>query len=1097
MKKALFLLFLILSTVTFSQVTTVPTLPTNSGEITIKFDATGTGLDGYTGDIYAHTGVTVNGEQWQNVIESWGDNTTQPKLTHISGNNYELLITPDVHGFYNVPTSEKITELCFVFRSADGNTKNGEDIFISLYEQGDLNITFTEPTNTSAYNLNSTINITAEASLDADLELFVNGVSQKTISNSKNITTPFTLSNTGTYTIKATATSGSETSETEISIYVKTPTQNQTMPLGVKNGFNNNGDGTATFVLLAPNKNDVILIGDFNNWTINEDYQLYKDGEYFWITLNNLDADTEYAYQYLIDYETKVADPYSEKILDPWTDQYINEGNYPNLKEYPTNLTEGYVSTFKINEQTYNWQVENFTRPNKDNLIIYELHVRDFVETDSYTEVLSKLDYLEELGINAIELMPVNEFEGADSWGYNPALYFALDKAYGTKNAFKTLVDECHKRGIAVLADVVFNHSYGQSPLVQMYWDSVNNKPAADNPWYNQDHNFVDNTSAHWGYDFNHESSYTTSFFNDVLEYWMTEYKIDGFRFDFTKGFSNTQWTGSDNWASTHDADRIRILKNYADKVWNHAPTNKPYVIFEHLSDNPEEKELADYGIMLWGNMNHTYNQNTMGYNSETDISWISYKERGWNTPNIVGYMESHDEERLMYKNLEYGNSNDDYSVKNLNTALAREELAGMFLFTIPGPKMIWQFGELGYDYSIDYNDRVGRKPIKWEYKDDPIRNHIYTTWSTMIAFKTKYPEVFNTTDFTLNVSGLTKNIVLKNNSFDVVIVGNFDITSKSITANFTKTGTWYEYFTGEENNLSTTTQSITLKPGEYKLYTSKKILDPRGGTAADDSDNDGVPDTEDLCPNTPIGQEVNETGCATFNLAANNFTIETTGETCPGKNNGQISITAVADYNYSVIINEENYNFTNSTPLLVENLAPGAYNFCIEIDGETYQQCYEVSIEQGTTVSGKTSMSSKTASIQISDGTAPFNIYVNDQLVLNTYAPEFTISTKHGDVVAVKTAVPCEGTYTKQINLFEDIIAYPNPTQGSFEIALPTTETAVTIDIYNMQSQLISSKTYPVLYGKVQLNLENNPTGIYLAKIHLKEAILLKIAKE
>jgi 1,4-alpha-glucan branching enzyme len=1095
MKKTVLIFFLIISNFAFAQVSTVPTIPTTTGEITIKFDATGTGLDGYTGDVYAHTGVTVNGERWQNVIADWSVNVEKVKLTRTSNNQYELVITPDVYTFYSVATSKKISEFCFVFRSSDGSQQTA-DLFVKLYEDG-LNITFTEPLNGSAYNKNTSVNISAEASINADLELFVNGVSEKTATNTKNISKSITLSSTGTYTIKATATSGSETSETEISIYVKSPTQNQTMPTGVTNGFNSNGDGTVTFVLLAPNKNDILLLGDFNNWTVNENYQLYKDGNYFWITLNNLDADTEYAYQYLVDYTVKVADPYSEKILDPWTDQYIKAGNYPGLKEYPTNLTEGYVSTFKINEEIYNWQVTDFTRPDQDNLVIYELHVRDFTTSDSFNEVLTKLDYLEELGVNAIELMPVNEFEGADSWGYNPALYFALDKAYGTKNAFKKLVDECHKRGIAVLSDVVFNHSYGQSPLVQMYWNSAENKPAADNPWYNTDHNFVDNTSAHWGYDFNHESSYTVDFFNDVLTYWMTEYKIDGFRFDFTKGFSNTQWTGPNNWASDYDPSRISILKNYADVVWNHNPSNKPYVIFEHLSDNVEETELANYGIILWGNLNHNYNQNTMGYNSDTDISWISHKNRGWNNPNLIGYMESHDEERLMYKNLQFGNASGDYSVKNLTTALARQELAGMFLFTIPGPKMIWQFGELGYDISINENGRVGRKPILWEYKDDVNRNQIYTTWSTMIAFKTQYPEVFNTSDFTLNVGGLTKSIVLKHTSFDVVIIGNFDLTPKSIATNFTKTGTWYEYFTGEENNISTTSQSITLNPGEYKLYTSKKILDPRGGTASDDSDKDGVSDTIDLCPNTPLGQKVDATGCPDFSIVANNFTVEAIGETCPDKNNGQISIAAVEAYNYTVTIDGKNYNFSNNTPLLITDLAPKTYDFCIEITGESYQQCYSVTIKEGVVVSGKTTLNSKTAAIQIKNGTAPFEVFVNNKLIFNTYTPEFIVPVKQGDVVAVKTAVTCEGIYSKKIDLFEEIVAYPNPTQGVFEIALPTTKKEVTIDIYNIQSQLISSKTYPVLYGKVQLNLANNPTGLYFAKVYLEDAKLLKIVKQ
>ncbi|MBI9042515.1 alpha-amylase family glycosyl hydrolase, partial [Lutibacter sp.] len=922
------LLLLIIPFLTFSQVTTSPSIPVTTSSIKLTLNTSGTALEGFTGDIYAHTGVTIDNQKWQNVIADWSVNTSKAKLTKstTNANIYTLDITPDVYTFYNVASSNKITEICVVFRSADGSKQTSPDIFIPLYEAG-LNVTFTNPLNGSVFNLNSATTITAESSINSSLEIFVNGVSKKTATNSKTISTSYTFSTSGNYTLKVKATAGLETKETEISVYVKSPTQVAAIPLNAKKGVTINNDNSVTFVLEAPNKSDVFLIGDFNNWQNNALYQLKKDisnPDLFWITINSLDPNTEYAYQYLVDYTIKIADPYSEKILDPWSDQYIKTGNYPNLKPYPTNLTEGYVSTFLINETPYTWNISNFTKPSQNNLIIYELLVRDFTESDSYTEALTKLDYLKNLGVNAIELMPINEFEGAESWGYNPALYMALDKSYGTKNDFKKFVDACHEKGIAVLADVVFNHSYGQSPLLQMYWDAINNKPAANNPWYNQNSNLVDNTSAHWGYDFNHESTYTKAFFKDVLSYWMNEYKIDGFRFDFTKGFSNTLYYGADNWASAYDASRITILKNYASHVWSNNPANKPYVIFEHLSENTEEKELADFGIMLWGNMNHNYNQNTMGFSTDADINWISYKQRGWNLPNLVGYMESHDEERLMYKNLQYGNSNSTYNVKDLNTALSRQELAGLFFLTIPGPKMIWQFGELGYDVSINDPGRVDRKPVRWEYFDNINRKQIYNTWATLNEFKKQQP-VFSSTNFTLNVGTLTKSILLRHTSMDVVFVGNFDITSKSIATQFSKTGTWYEYFTGEEKNIVNTTAAITLNPGEYKMYSTVKLLDPRGGTAADDSDGDGVADTNDLCPNTPLGINVNASGCPIFSLPASNFSVTAISETCPNKNNGQIVITGQASHPYAATINGTNYNFTNNS-LTVSNLQPGTY---------------------------------------------------------------------------------------------------------------------------------------------------------------------------
>lgn len=824
MKKLFLILAFISCSFIYAQVTTNPGAPVATDNIKITLTTTGTGLENYTGDIYAHTGITIGTNKWQNVIGSWGNNATQPKLTKVNATTYTLNISPNVYDFYGVPNTTDIKELSFVFRSADGSKQTSPDIFVTIFAP-ELNINITSPTNNAVFNQGESATIEAATTINANLELFVNNNSIETSTNTKLVSKSYTFSTTGNHTIKAKAIEGSNTKEQEISVYVKTTTQNQSRPTGIKNGVNINPDNTVTFVILAPQKQDVFLIGDFNDWKLNSNYQLKKDGEYFWITLNGLDPNIEYAYQYFIDYDKKVADPYSEKVLDENNDKYISNSNYPNLKLFPVGAS-GIVSTFKINETEYSWQNTSFTKPSKDNMVIYELLVRDFSENDSFQAIIDKLDYLQSLGINALELMPVNEFEGNDSWGYNVSHFFALDKAYGTKNKFKELIDKCHQRGIAVILDVVFNHSYSQNPLLQMYDYNNSTGTTSNNPFYNDDHNFQ-NGALRFGFDFDHESAYTQKYFKDVMSYWINEYKIDGFRLDFTKGFTNTYYpTSGDQWGSGYNQARIDRLKDYASYVWNNHG-NDFYMILEHLADNSEEKVLADFGFMLWGNMNHNYNQNTMGHSSDSNISWGYYKNRSFSNPNLVTYMESHDEERLMYKNLQYGNSNGAYNVKNLNTALTRQELAGVFFFTIPGPKMIWQFGELGYDISIDQNGRTGKKPIKWNYYDVTERKNIYDVWATLIALKKKH-EVFSTAaNVTLDVGGLVKKIQLTHTSNDVVIIGNFDVTAKNIISNFPKTGTWYEYFTSTSKNVVNTAELISLQPGEYRMYSTTPFQNP------------------------------------------------------------------------------------------------------------------------------------------------------------------------------------------------------------------------------------------------------------------------------
>ena len=260
------------------------------------------------------------------------------------------------------------------------------------------------------------------------------------------------------------------------------------------------------------------------------------------------------------------------------------------------------------------------------------------------------------------------------------------------------------------------------------------------------------------------------------------------------------------------------------------------------------------------------------------------------------------------------------------------------------------------------------------------------------------------------------------------------------------------------------------------------------------DDDGDGIMNDKDLCPNTATGTNVNANGC--FFLPANNFSIEAVGESCPDKNNGKISITAQATHNYVATINGVNHNFANNS-LSVSNLSPGTYNVCIKITGVIYEQCFTITIAEGKTVSGKSSVISNKASITIDKGTAPYNVLVNGINVLNTESPSFTFDVRHGDLVEVKTAVLCEGVFSKSIDLFENIKAYPNPTKGVFEITLPLSLKEVVIELYSVGSQLLSKGTYQVVNGKVQLNLENKPTGIYVVKIYLDTPVSLTIIKE
>lgn len=830
------LLFCLMATSVFgfAQVTTVPALPIESNPLTITFDATqgDAGLKDYTGDIYAHTGVitdkSTSSADWKYVIATWSTNIPSAKLTRLTANTYTLTISPDIRSFYGVPAGEIIKQLCFVFRSADqtksGRATGGKDILIDVFSAG-LNVAITNPMVNTILPLYTNLAFTASTSVASDIRLFQNNNLIKLVSGGTQITNTFNFSQSGDYWLKVTATSGTTVVADSVFVNVLGSQIVQSLPAGSKKGINYIDAQTARLVLWAPFKSTVHVIGAFNNWLPATASRMKRDGDYFWLDIPNLTAAKEYPFQYLVDGQLKIADPYTEKTSDPDNDKYITAITYPGLIPYPTGKTEGIASVLQTNQPNYTWQSGSFTPSAADTMVVYECHVRDFDDRHSYSGVIDHLDYLKELGVNVLELMPVNEFEGNSGWGYNPSFYFAPDKYYGPKNELKRLVDECHKRGISTVMDMVLNHSYGQSPFVQLYFDG--SKPTALNPWYNTKSNFT-NPDAQWGYDFNHESLATRALVDSIGSFWMSEYKIDGFRFDFTKGFSNNIKDSSDPWGSKYDAQRIANLERMASELWKRKPG--AIVICEHLADNSEEKELANFGkgILLWGNMNGSASEAAMGYNDagKSDLSWASYVNRGWSKPSLVGYMESHDEERMVFKCTSFGNASGSYNIKNLPVALSRAALTAALFVTLPGPKMIWQFGELGYDISIETNGRLGEKPVHWDYLNDAGRLSLYQVFAKLFYLKKKYP-IFATSDFSHSLTADVKWIKLNLNGDNVLIAGNFGVVSTTATLEFQKTGTWYDYFGKKTINVAATTQSISLAPGEYKLYSTKNFGEP------------------------------------------------------------------------------------------------------------------------------------------------------------------------------------------------------------------------------------------------------------------------------
>ena len=790
---------------------------------------------------------------------TWNSSSELQKLTNNGDGTYSITLIPA--SFFN---DTSITRIGVLVKPKDGGgsglpDKKTNDIFFDVGRVGVVVGSHNSFPIVVAPNTNTTMSVNLRSGAGfkpGSFEVYFNdtqiasGLGFTTYTFQLNVAEDGILRIVGSDSISDPT---NESGEVSIEIIVAKLPQDDSIPAGLEDGINYHvSDHTkATLVLSAPSKSFVSVAGSFNNYEPDDTFLMKKDPDTgkFWLELSDLTPNQIYSYQYWV-YDVdpvedspqivKTADPYSTLVLSPFDDDYIPETTYPGLPSYPAGQSRE-VTVLQTGQTDYNWQVTNFDKPAKEDLVIYELLIRDFDENRSFQDLINKVDYFKNLNINAIQLMPVMEFEGNESWGYNTAFHLALDKFYGTSTKFKELVDTFHKNGIAVILDLVLNHAYGRAPAVRMWMDDEDvdgwGDPSTENPYFNSEAKH----SYSIGSDFNHQSDLAKYFTKRVIKHWIEEYKIDGFRWDLTKGFTQNCGPNDDECTNNYQADRVAILKEYADYSWSLDPNH--YVIFEHLGGDSEESEWANYklnegkGIMMWGKMTSQYNQLSMGFESEANIDRMRSESRGFNGKRLVGYAESHDEERLMYRNLQYGNSsNSNHNVKNLNTALSRMSAVGAVSLLIPGPKMIWHFGELGMQQSLDTCSdgtvdgcRLDTKPqLQWDenWLNVAQRKQIYDDWSVLNSLKTNN-NVFKASSAIspYNSNNLLQRIYIWNENLpnaslkNVVILANFDVNTQSIPAGFPYDGTWYDLMDNTAFEVGNTNQGISLNPGEFRVF--------------------------------------------------------------------------------------------------------------------------------------------------------------------------------------------------------------------------------------------------------------------------------------
>ncbi len=873
MKKLILLIFLSIN-FCFSQIQTGGTFaisPTNFGvndEVTITLS----GVDpeiwnpGQPDNIYLWTWYfdqcgDIGGPLISN--GDWDNSADYLQMTNNGDGTYSYTATPSV--FF---ADTNISEIGVLAKAKDGTGDKKTPDYLEYVGEG-ITINISNPSGDVVLNSGDDLSISATLSTNGstgvgNFEVFLNEVSVASGGGFPNYNTTLTnLTTSSTIRVQGTPNSSTENGSCSFEVIIAPTVTEQSVPAGMEDGINYNpsDDTKATLVLTAPNKDFVYVAGSFNSYNPDGTYLMKKDSsaDKFWLELTGLTSEQIETYQYWVYAVSpvadspalvKTADPYSTLVLSPFDDPWIPETTFPDLATtyaYPTGQ-EREVTVLQTGQTAYSWQVSNFTKPKKEDLVIYEALIRDFDADRNFQDLIDRIDYFKNLNINAIELMPVMEFEGNEGWGYNTAFHMALDKFYGTEDKLRELIDVCHQNGIAVILDIALNHAYGRNPMVRMWMDDPDGDgwggPSSENPYFNQEARHAYSV----GSDFDHSNAFTKVYVKRVIKHWIEEFKIDGFRWDLTKGFTQLCTSGDEGCTNGTPADRVDILKDYVDYSWDLDETH--YAIFEHLGADSEEQQWANYrlgdaipkGVMMWSEMWNDYKELALGYASNFDR--MGHTAHGFTEKRTLGYPESHDKDRIMYEMKEYGDNNNGF---DLNTALTRMSALGAVTIPIPGPKMIWHFAELGMDNSIwlcsdgvtvdSGNDgcKLATKPQpQWEenWLGDPNRSQVRSDWARLIELKIN-EDVFEG-DYAINSGTLTPRIYVFDNSLpasqlkNVVILANFSTSTQDVTPDFPYTETWYDLMDGTGSTsikVTSTTDPISIPAGEFKIYGNQSSI--------------------------------------------------------------------------------------------------------------------------------------------------------------------------------------------------------------------------------------------------------------------------------
>ena len=482
--------------------------------------------------------------------------------------------------------------------------------------------------------------------------------------------------------------------------------------IGAKVGIDHNGNSGCHFKVWAPNANNIYVTGNFNDWE--KDISKLKSKGYQLENINN-------GYHAGFIKGIKNGDSY-RYILDTKNNKMIERID-PAARDTDHSGARAGNNRGYVVDPAYGWA--DFKTPDFSDLIMYQLHIGSFAgfndgitvnnNTAKISQIECKLDYIKEMGFTAIELLPVQEFRGDVGKGYAPAFYFALESAYGTPEDYRHFVNEAHKRGLAVIFDVVYNHANddeNDGSLTNFDGDNTNNGI------YFSEYSYCGGrVPAFWKQE-------VKDFFLENAKMYFQEYNADGLRFDLTNEIKSK---------SNYD-DGEKFLQYMTWHLKSGYPSK--YLIAEHHPASDYIIYNVGFHATWAADSHHEFQRAMHGEDPVNKIKNIIGKNYGYarnypNQWNLIKYtLGSHDEcndgDNGTTVNKENENDKHRYFTEFFGgrddaSARAKARMGWALNAAMMGTPMLFMGSECHmYGYWNDDTDGCGDHRFDWSVAGDP-----------------------------------------------------------------------------------------------------------------------------------------------------------------------------------------------------------------------------------------------------------------------------------------------------------------------------------------------------------------------------------------